>query len=281
MVCLSSDASVTADPAASLGGSEVILYVKYSNSYSGGEAETETAMSVQETIGKLGHLVDGEIVRGEPTDPVIDPSSGDVVAQVPVADAALLDRAISAAVRAQPAWAADVAARRAVINAMCDAIQANYAELDQLATLEKGVPGAGAELMAAVWYGRHIAAAPIPADIIQDDDEKTITLERAPVGVVAAIAPWNAPGLILSEKIFSAFLLGNTVVAKPSPFTPLATLRLAQLWQPVVPAGVLNVVTGPGAPTAPRTPPRAPPSGCGWRGRRPSVSRARPRPPGR
>ena len=201
-------------------------------------------MSVQETIGLLGHLVDGEIVRVGQTFPVTDPSSGEVVAQVPVADTALLDRAISAAVRAQPAWAADVTARRAAINAMCDAIQANYAELDQLATLEKGVPGAGAELMAAVWYGRHIAASPIPTDVIQDDDVKTITLERAPVGVVAAIAPWNAPGLILSEKIFSAFLLGNTVVAKPSPFTPLATLRLAQLWQQVVPPGVLNVLAG-------------------------------------
>jgi acyl-CoA reductase-like NAD-dependent aldehyde dehydrogenase len=175
---------------------------------------------------------------------VIDPSSGEVAAQVPVADSALLDRAIGAAVRAQPAWAADVAARRAVINAMCDVIQANYTELDQLATLEKGVPGAGAELMAAIWYGRHIAGAPIPVDVIQDDDVKTITLERAPVGVVAAIAPWNAPGLIMSEKIFSAFLLGNTVVAKPSPYTPLATLRLAQLWRDVVPAGVLSVLAG-------------------------------------
>ena len=201
-------------------------------------------MSVQETIARLGHLVDGEIVRGGQTFPVTDPSSGDVAAQVPLADTALLDKAISAAVRAQPAWAADVEARRAVINAMCDVIEANFAELDQLATVEKGVPGAGMELLGAVWYGRHIAASPIPADIIQDDAEKTITLERAPVGVVAAIAPWNVPGILLSEKIFSAFLLGNTVVAKPSPFTPLVTLRLGQLWQDVVPAGVLNVLAG-------------------------------------
>jgi acyl-CoA reductase-like NAD-dependent aldehyde dehydrogenase len=201
-------------------------------------------MSVQEIAGQLGHLVDGEIVRGEQTFPVIDPSSGEIAARVPLADTALLDRAISAAVRAQPAWAADTDARRAVINAMCDVIQANFTELDQLATLEKGVPGAGAELLAAIWYGKHIAGSPIPADIIQDDAEKTITLERAPVGVVAAIAPWNAPGLIMSEKIFSAFLLGNAVVAKPSPFTPLTTLRLGQLWRDVVPAGVLNVLAG-------------------------------------
>jgi acyl-CoA reductase-like NAD-dependent aldehyde dehydrogenase len=201
-------------------------------------------MSVQETIGRLGHLVDGEIVRGEQTFDVINPSTGDVAAQVPVADAALLGKALDAAVRAQPAWAADVEARRAVIRAMCDVIEANFAELDQLAALEKGVPGAGAEFLAAIWYGRHIAESPIPTDVIQDDDEKMIMLVRGPLGTVAAIAPWNAPGLIISEKIFSALLLGNTVVAKPSPFTPLATLRLAQLWKKVLPPGVLNVLAG-------------------------------------
>jgi acyl-CoA reductase-like NAD-dependent aldehyde dehydrogenase len=201
-------------------------------------------MSVQETIGQLGHLVDGEIVRGGQTLDVINPSSGDVAAHVSAADAALLDRALAAAVRAQPAWARDVAARRAVIRAMCDVIEANYTELDQLAAVEKGVPGAGAEFLAAIWYGRHIAESAIPADMIQDDEEKTITLVREPLGVVAAIAPWNAPGLIISEKIFSALLMGNTVVAKPSPFTPLATLRLARLWQEVVPPGVVNVLAG-------------------------------------
>jgi acyl-CoA reductase-like NAD-dependent aldehyde dehydrogenase len=201
-------------------------------------------VSVQETIGRLGNLVDGEIIRGPRTFGVTDPSTGDVVAQVPAADTALLDRAIAAAARAQPGWAQDVEARRAAIRAMCDAIQANFPELDQLAALEKGVPGAGSELLAAIWYGRHIAEAPIPVDVVQDDGEKIITVVREPLGVVAAIAPWNAPGLIISEKIFSALLIGNTVVAKPSPFTPLATLRLAQLWKDLVPPGVLNVLAG-------------------------------------
>ena len=73
-------------------------------------------MSVQETIGRLGHLVDGEIVRGEEIFDVINPSSGDVAAQVPTADMALLGRALDSAVRAQPAWAEDVEARRAAID---------------------------------------------------------------------------------------------------------------------------------------------------------------------
>jgi len=202
-------------------------------------------MRAQDTVELLGHLVDGEIVRGEQTFGVVDPSSGDVVARVPAADTALLDRAIGAAVRAQPTWAAtDVEQRRAVIRAMVDAIEANFDELDQLKSMEKGFPGAGSELLAAVWYGRHIAETPIQVEVLQDDDEKTVTLERAPIGVVAAIAPWNAPGLIIAEKIFSALLLGNTVIAKPSPFTPLATLRLAQQWKDLVPPGVLNVLAG-------------------------------------
>jgi acyl-CoA reductase-like NAD-dependent aldehyde dehydrogenase len=94
-------------------------------------------MSVPETIERPGHLVDGEIVRGEETFDVINPSSGDVAAHVPTADAALLGRALDSAARAQPAWAADLEARRAAIRAMCDVIEANFAELDALAALEK------------------------------------------------------------------------------------------------------------------------------------------------
>ena len=67
---------------------------------------------------------------------------------------------------------------------------------------------------------------------------------RTPVGVVAAIAPWNAPVLILAEKIFTALLVGDTVVAKPSPFTPLGTLMVAKLWKDIVPPGVVNILAG-------------------------------------
>jgi acyl-CoA reductase-like NAD-dependent aldehyde dehydrogenase len=201
-------------------------------------------MSVQDTIAQLGSLVDGEIITGGQSFDVINPSTGEVAARVPQADSALLDRAIGAALRAQPTWARDIEARRAAIRAMCDAIQASFPELAELAAIEKGTPEGGNELLAAIWFGRHIAESPIPVEVIQDDADKTITLTREPVGVVGAIAPWNAPGLIIAEKIFSALLLGNTVVAKPSPFTPLATLRLARLWQDLVPAGVLAILAG-------------------------------------
>ena len=67
---------------------------------------------------------------------------------------------------------------------------------------------------------------------------------RRPVGVVAAIAPWNAPILMIVDKVVAALVAGNTVVAKPSPFTSLATMYLAKLWADVIPAGVLNVLAG-------------------------------------
>ena len=73
---------------------------------------------------------------------------------------------------------------------------------------------------------------------------KTVSLVRKPVGVVSCIAPWNAPVLILCEEIFSALIVGNTVVGKPSEFTPLGTLVVAQAWKDIVPPGVVNILAG-------------------------------------
>ena len=84
----------------------------------------------------------------------------------------------------------------------------------------------------------------MPVEIIEDNDDRLIQLVRKPVGVVAAISPWNAPLLIMAEKVFSALAVGNTVVAKPSPYTPLGTLKMAEIWKDLLPPGVLNVLAG-------------------------------------
>ena len=97
--------------------------------------------------------------------------------------------------------------------------------------------------MGSVW-GKALAEKEIPVDIIEDDETKTVSLVRKPVGVAACIAPWNAPVLILCEEIFSALLVGNTVVGKPSEFTPLGTLVVAQAWKDIVPPGVVNILAG-------------------------------------
>lgn len=90
----------------------------------------------------------------------------------------------------------------------------------------------------------HLANTDLPVDVIEDTDERSIVVTRKPVGVVATIAPWNAPVLIMCEKIATALLVGDTVVAKPSPFTPFATLALGEIWKDIVPPGVVNIVAG-------------------------------------
>ncbi|MDT3440195.1 aldehyde dehydrogenase family protein [Pseudofrankia sp. BMG5.37] len=177
--------------------------------------------------------------------PVADPSTGELVAHFPAATVAMVDDAMSAASAALPAWSARPQAdRRAVIKAMAEAIGANYATIEELTALEKGATSIALEALAAPWFGNHIAEQELPVDVIEDSAERTVKVVRAPVGVVAAIIPWNAPILILAEKVFSALLVGNTIVAKPSPFTPLATLYVAKIWKDLVPPGVVNILAG-------------------------------------
>ena len=195
-------------------------------------------MSLAESLRELGHLVNGKIVRSGPTFPVVSPATGEVVAQCPDADTPLLDEAVAAARAAQPGWQAlGEASRREIIRSLGAAVIEHFAAIDELESLEKGVPNAAVELYMARIYANHTADTPLPVEVIEDNDDRLIQLVRKPVGVVAAIAPWNAPLLIIAEKVFSALAVGNTVVAKPSPFTPLGTLKMAAAWSDLLPPG--------------------------------------------
>jgi len=202
-------------------------------------------MSLDETLRELGHLVNGTIAAGGDSFPVVSPATGQVVAQCPDASLDLLDEAVAAARAAQPGWQAlGEASRREIIRSLGAAVIEHFAAIDELESLEKGVPNAAVELYMARIYANHIADTPLPVEIIEDNDDRLIQLVRKPVGVVAAISPWNAPLLITAEKVFSALAVGNTVVAKPSPFTPLGTLKMAAVWKDILPPGVLNVLAG-------------------------------------
>jgi acyl-CoA reductase-like NAD-dependent aldehyde dehydrogenase len=202
-------------------------------------------VDVTDTVSSLGHLIDGRIVRNDATLPVESPSSGEVVAHCPQATVSLLDEAMAAAERAQSQWySLGETARQKVIGQMSDALVAHLDEIVAISALEKGAIGAAAEAYAAPPFMAHLATTEVPVDVLEDTPERTVTVVRKPVGVVAAISPWNAPILIMCEKIATALLVGNTVVAKPSPFTPLATLALGRLWKDILPPGVLNIVAG-------------------------------------
>jgi len=202
-------------------------------------------MTVVEHLARLGHLIDGRIVRNDRTFPVDDPSTGKVFTECPEATDELLAEAVDAAERAAAGWVAlGWAGRQKVIAAMAAALDQHIAEIVAISTLEKGSVRGSAEAYAGSYFMKHTAVTEIPVDVIEDNEQRSVVVARKPVGVVAAITPWNAPILIACEKIANSLLVGNTVVAKPSPFTSLGTLALGELWKDIIPPGVLNIVAG-------------------------------------
>jgi len=177
---------------------------------------------------------------------VVNPATGDVFAHAPECTPAQLDAAFDAAAKAQRDWKADEAARRATLLKMADVLLASAGELAPVLTAEQGKPLADAniEVFAAAIWCQYFANLETPPQVIQDDAEALVQVVRRPVGVVSAITPWNFPLTLAFWKIAPALLAGNTLVLKPSPFTPLTTLKVAELLREVVPAGVLNVVSG-------------------------------------
>ncbi len=180
---------------------------------------------------------------------VLNPATGAVVDTAPNATAADLDRAVAAARAAQPAWAALPDEERAALCAkVAETMTANAEELARLLTLEQGKPlnGLGSRWEmggAAAWAG-YTAGLSLPSRVLQDTNEGKVELFRKPIGVVGSITPWNFPVMIAVWHFMPAIRTGNTVVLKPSPLTPLATLRMVALLNEVLPAGVLNVVSG-------------------------------------
>jgi acyl-CoA reductase-like NAD-dependent aldehyde dehydrogenase len=190
--------------------------------------------------------IDGKAVAGEASFPVINPATGTAFAEAPECTRAQLDHAMGAAEAAFKSWRKDEAKRRSVLNACGDAIQANLGEIAPILTKEQGKPLAKAneELFGCIAWFKFTANLPIPLEIVSDTPESRIEVRRKPYGVVGAITPWNFPVLLAVWKIAPALLAGNTVVLKPSPFTPLATLKLGEILRDVVPAGVINIVSG-------------------------------------
>ena len=163
--------------------------------------------------------------------------------------AADLDRAVAAARAAQPGWAALPDEERAeACRAIAAMLEANAEELARLLTLEQGKPlnglGSRWELGGAAAWAGYTAGLSLPVEVLQDDNAGRVELHRKPVGVVGSITPWNFPVMIAIWHMVPALRAGNTVVLKPSPLTPLATLRMVELASAVLPEGVLNVVTG-------------------------------------
>lgn len=193
------------------------------------------------------NLINGELVTTDAALDVINPANEQVIGQVPSCGAAELDRAVAAARAAFKTWSkTPVDDRRAVIRAMAAVIDANFEELYRLLTSEQGKPHQQAQYEIGGCSAMMNAQSTLSLEetINEDSDTRFSRTRRVPVGVVAGIVPWNFPVLMAVQKIAPAILSGCTIVLKPSPFTPLTTLRFAELIKDIVPAGVVNIITG-------------------------------------
>ena len=185
-------------------------------------------------------------------DEVIDPATGQVMAQVASAGAADMNDAVDAAAAAFPAWGATSPAERsAALSKLADAIDANRDELIRLESQNVGKPISVTPLDIDFMIDNlRFFAGAIRAMTTQAPGEYlsgyTSLLRREPLGVAGLIAPWNYPIMMAGWKIGPALAAGNTVVLKPSELTPLSALKLAEIAADIFPAGVLNVVTGDG-----------------------------------
>ena len=190
--------------------------------------------------------IGGKAIAGTKLFEVTNPATEEVLARAPECSPAQLDDATGSAQRAQPDWGADEARRRALLRACAAKLKQNARALSELLTREQGKPRRGAmqEVMAAASCFRAMAQMELPADTAPGSDSRTFEIRRTPFGVVAAITPWNFPVTLAAWKIAPALVAGNTVVLKPSPHTPLATLSIGSLLQEVLPKGVLNVISG-------------------------------------
>lgn len=193
-------------------------------------------------------VIDGKLVAPSNTFDVHNPSTGEIVGAAPEATLDDLNLAVAAAERAFQLWSQK---SDGVLQAACEAVTAKIAEhseeLAELITREQGKPlnGLGSRWEmggAAAWAG-YTSSLSLPMKVLQDNNEGHIELHRKPLGVVGSITPWNFPVMIAIWHILPALRTGNTVVIKPSPMTPLSTIRLVEIMNEVLPAGVVNCLT--------------------------------------
>lgn len=191
--------------------------------------------------------IGGQSVAGARVMPVIDPATEDVVAQAPDCSAVQLDQAVAAARHAFGAWRAlSVQQRREHLATLPVVLQQHIEPLAQLLSREQGKPLVDAryELGACVHWLQAQAGLDLPVVVTENSAERRSETRRVPLGVVAALSPWNFPVLLAYWKVLPALLAGNTVLLKPSPYTPLTVLKIGELARELLPPGVLNVISG-------------------------------------
>jgi acyl-CoA reductase-like NAD-dependent aldehyde dehydrogenase len=192
-------------------------------------------------------LIDGQLVGASQSIEVVNPATGQVFTVAPDCSLEQLDSAVAAAARAYQTWRhVPLAARQAYLRQAAEVLEANADELARLFTREQGRPveAARSEMIVGAAWLKAYSEIELPIQTIDKGDGQLIEVSHVPLGVVCAISPWNFPVNLSMWKIAPALAAGNTMVLKPSPFTPLCILKIGELFKDIFPPGVLNIVTG-------------------------------------
>lgn len=190
-------------------------------------------------------LINGDLIETSTSINVFNPATGQVLETCAKATIEHADHAVDAADKAFPGWSsAGYEYRSKCLHAAADAVESRRSDFSRLLTQEQGKPlhQALQEVDGAVASLRYYAGMSLPLKKMHDSDTALIYEQRSPLGVVVAITPWNFPLLLLMMKLAPALIAGNTVIAKPSPQTPLTTALLGEVIGQIFPKGVVNVL---------------------------------------
>ena len=192
-------------------------------------------------------MINNKLTQTSDTRHGINPANSQPNPPVPVSTQGDLDTAVKVARDAFKTWAkTSFEERRKALSAWADAIDANAEEFAKILTMEQGKPLTQASVevgMASTWI-RGLTSIEINSNVLEETEDRKIVQRYTPLGVVGAIVPWNFPVLLAVGKIASAVYTGNTVIVKPSPFTPYCDLKLAELATQFFPPGVIQCLSG-------------------------------------
>ena len=206
-----------------------------------------TVSTSNQAASSYTHTIDGQAETSDKYFEVINPATGAPFALAPDASAGQIDQAVVAAQRAYNSWRnLTFDERRLSIEKFSQAMVEHADEIAEILTREQGKPLSDAkwEVLETADELKILCQFEIHSELIRADNNSRVELHYRPLGVVGAITPWNFPLLLAAPKIAHALYAGNTLILKPSPYTPLSTLLIGELARETFPPGVFNVLTG-------------------------------------
>ncbi|KAH7070279.1 Aldehyde/histidinol dehydrogenase [Paraphoma chrysanthemicola] len=199
--------------------------------------------------GSFSHIINGKAydAKGAKTLDVINPATEEVIASVPIATRAVLDEAVDYSQKAFESWSKTTWQERAkLVEEVGKEWKTISKDLAELLVHEQGKASAFAQGevdLTNEWFER-MPKMEIKEKVVWENDESRAIEQYVPLGVTAGIVPWNFPVLLMVWKIIPAVLTGNTIIIKPSPFTPLCDVRIVELFNKYLPPGVVQIVLG-------------------------------------